>query len=136
MATTNERLSIPVASEQDPSLCESCIGACCVAGTVILLTEVELKTMRKAGGKLLQTDDPSLTGMARGQTVGEGDQERTSYLMVQDCPFLTALGTCAVYDQPERPLACEVLTAGSQTCQNVRALRLSVSSLAQPAQNS
>jgi Fe-S-cluster containining protein len=115
--------------------CQTCVAACCRAGSAILLSETEVSLHKRALGnpkpilrpkKYPQQLEQDIEGISDGKptkvrTILDVPQNHGAYILLIDCTNIQPDQgyACANYDN--RPSACQVYGMGSEACLAARA---------------
>ena len=101
--------------------CSTCIGACCLAGYILPLSQEERDALAGSGTELQQVpDNKGSRRLLRVLGVG-----RENYELRTDCGFLSkpdqdGVRKCGAYGTPSRPKVCGQLPVGSYACRSTR----------------
>lgn len=115
--------------------CNNCVGACCRKNTSIQLTDAEVR--RNTSWMDLQmvvapqpTEQHFIIGAEGTDEAGNAYPvpvpmtvlpDHGLYILKKDCGHLTPDHRCDVYDDPQRPAACDAFPVGSTECLLARA---------------
>lgn len=116
---------LPLTSEQTAkeSLCASCIGACCMAKTIMELSPQEAEYMQDAGTDLQVLSKQEVKAISGGRKAPKPDRGSSYYMLTSDCGNLDQ-ETRQCGDYENRPNVCREFDEGSYQCGRMRDVRM------------
>lgn len=127
--------SPPVSPKDTEVSCQTCVAACCRAGSGIILSETEVSVHKRQMGPLKavlrpkkypQQHQQDIEGISNGKPARvlvslEVPQYHGFYIMLTDCGNIDPDSRYGCKDYDNRPNACRVYEVGSEACKAARA---------------
>jgi Fe-S-cluster containining protein len=96
--------------------CATCVGACCLKGVEMDLTDQEVDFLQTSGTDVVQVRAPVHKRFRKTQP--------GKYMLMTDCGFLTENESgqkiCSIHEDPNRPKICNDFPVGSYYCRELR----------------